>query len=912
MKSFLLFFLFFFSITISSVFAQNTGTVSGKAVDSQTGDAIIGANVLIEGTTYGAATDLDGKYIIKNVPVGNYNVVVSYLSYSKTKILNIKVDEGKNSVVNAALTPEAIQVGEVIVTDKKDNSYESALLNQQKKSINISDGISAEQIKRSTDATTADALKRVSGITLSEDKFVYVRGTSERYSGALLNNSPLASTEPDKKSFAFDLIPSNLIENSVVVKSFTPDNPGNFTGGLIKVSTVDFPSERSLNVSYSTSYIPDVTTKSIYTYSGGKNDFWGIDDGTRSLPGNFPSDLSTISSDSVYKVAKEMSNIWKVENKKAPINQSFGLTYGDRFSIFDQEFGIISSLSYKSSYNSNSITSKEFNADGISRRFDLQGIKSKYSVLWGGLLNISYKFNDFNKIGFRNSFTVNADDEVVQLDGIQYDKSLDSRNTALRFVSRSLYTGQLFGESYFPIINGLQINWRASYSKSHRDEPDYRRYTYGRDISSSDPYSIILSQQPTLGLGGRYYSQLNENSRGLGLDITAPFGEINFKAGLSFENADRSFNSRLISMVSQPSTAVRLYTHAIDSIFAPKNFSRGGFAIQEYINGTNNYTTKQATTGSYLMIDLPFDLFDQNFRFIGGLRNEVATQQLRTLDFTGRFPINVDRLETDILPSINLIYKLSEEMNLRLSFTRTMNRPEFREIAPFTYYDFETQTSIEGNETLESAKISNYDIRYEMFPGIGELISFSLFYKELRNAIEKTVVVTSFGEARSFANAPFARNYGFEIEARTTLGKLLDYLSNFSLVGNYTWVKSEIDDVNNSISGQSKRPLQGQSPYIINFSLNYRHQEFGTSATISFNKIGRRILEVADQYGDDIYEESRDLFDFVLSQEITQYLSMKFAIKDISAKDQTITQNGETLRAYGKHPTYSLGVSLNL
>ncbi|HVO75985.1 MAG TPA: TonB-dependent receptor, partial [Ignavibacteriaceae bacterium] len=233
-----------------SVLAQS-GNITGKIVDSETGENIIGANVLIEGTDYGAASDIDGRYIIKNVPAGNYNLKVSFVSYAATIVKDINVEEGKTSEVNLSLVPSAISIDEVVVTSAADNSYEAALLNQQRKSITISDGVSLEQIKRSTDATTAEALKRVSGVTLSEGKYILVRGTSERYSAALLNNLPLSSTEPDKKTFAFDLIPSNLIDNSIIIKSFTPDNPGEFAGGLIKVNTVDFPSRTTFNFSYS-------------------------------------------------------------------------------------------------------------------------------------------------------------------------------------------------------------------------------------------------------------------------------------------------------------------------------------------------------------------------------------------------------------------------------------------------------------------------------------------------------------------------------------------------------------------------------------------------------------------------------------------------------------------------------------
>jgi hypothetical protein len=901
--------LFIFSIKSNS---QTIGGIIGQVIDGKTGEVIIGANIKVEGTILGASSDIEGKFFIKKIPVGEYTITISCVSYTTKQITKIKVSANLNTEVNIALTPSTLTTAEVLITGKASTEFESALLNQKKKSINISDGISIEQIKKSTDVTTADALRRVSGVTLFDNKFVYVRGISERYSNAFLNNSTLASTEPDKKSFAFDLIPSNLIENTVIIKSFTPDNPGDYSGGLIKVNTVDFPTSSFFSINYSTGYVSDVSTKNFFTYQGGKYDYLGLDDGTRNLPENFPEDITKydLKKDSLYLFAKTLKNNWKVKNGKAPINQSLSLTYADKFSLLENDLGIISSLSYRNSFSTNSILRREIVNDG-SYKFDYSGTQATSNVIWGALLNLSYKILDFHKISYKNSFTVNGDDEVVQLEGIQTDKTNDQKTTSLRFVSRQIFNSQISGESYFSEILGSKLEWRFSYSKSIRNEPDYRRYTYARNMGTNDPYYVLLGPQTTLALGGRYFSDLKENVRNVGVDYSLPTGNINIKLGGNYETKDRAFTSRLIGIVTQNYTDFRLYYWAIDSVFAEKNYKTKGFAIGEYVNGTNNYTANQVVSAGYIMAELPFILFDSEFRFIGGVRLENNILRLRTLDYSMKHPINVNQNNHDLLPSINFIYRINDFSNLRLSYSQTINRPEFREIAPFTYYDFQTQTSVNGSDSLKCASIRNYDFRFEIFPRTAELLSLSFFYKRFVNAIEKVVTSGGQEDTRTFANAELAKNYGFEIELRTSFDYISNLLSDFSINANYTWVKSEITETSSGIN-RKKRPLQGQSPFVINIMLNYSNVDFGSSITLQYNKIGKRIIEVANYYNDDIYEESRDLIDFIITQKIFENLEGKFSIKDFLGEYQNFRLGDVLIRSNSKKTSYSLGLSYKL
>lgn len=901
-------------ILISPVmFGQSTGKIAGKVVDGVSGEVIIGANILIEGTTQGAATDIDGKFIINNVREGKYNLIVSYISYSKTQITDVSVKGNETTTLNVALQPETISVDSIVVVGEASLEYESALLNQRKKSLTISDAISREQIKKSPDFTSAEFLQRVPSITLMQGKFIYVRGVSERYSSAQLNNAPLASSEPDKKDFAFDLIPSYLVENTIVEKSYSADNPGDFAGGVVKINTIDFPSNTLFRFSYGTSFIPGSTTKSYSGYDGGSTDFLGIDDGTRDLPENFPETMQglTPSDDSTYNLAKLFTNKWKTINSKSPLNQAFALAYGDNFSLFDQSFGLIFSANYKTEQASSDIESNQ-PVDGTDYLYEYSGKNYNRNVNWGLLFNLSYKISDLHKLGFKNTYTVNSDDEVIQLFGNQYDRNNYQQSTALRFVSRELYSGQISGQSYFPALSNLKTDYSVFYSESFRDEPDYRRYTYGRDLQNpEEPLRVLLSLLPNLREGGRYYSDLSEISRGAKLDLNWDFDLVKFKFGGLYDKRSRSFNSRVISIISQQTTANRFYYYAIDSVFAPGNFRRSAFSIGEYNDGTSDYNSGDENVGLYGMFELPFQLLDQNFSFVGGVRLENYNLELKTRNLENTQDVIINRHENDLLPSASLIYRITGNQNLRLSYSNTVNRPQFREIAPFSYYDFQTQVVVFGNPDLIQADITNYDIRYEIFPNIGELISGSVFYKEFKNPIEKVVVITTNNPDQTFANASFAKNYGFEIELRSSLRYLTDLLSDFTFTGNYTRIESEIEETSTTLTRET-RPMQGQSPYILNLSLNYTNIQWGSSLTLLYYKYGDRLVEVGTAFEGDHIEEARSTIDFVANQEIGNHFELRFTAKNINAESIKVYEIDKLVRGFSTSPKYSISLTYKL
>lgn len=921
MKKTILLLIILFTIHIP-LSAQSSGTISGKVNDLATGEPLIGASIQIIGSTLGSSTDIEGHYTIKKLMPGKYKLRASFVSYDALILDSVQVSAGNTTVLNISLRAKSLQLEQVVITGKAAQGYEAALLNQQKKSVSITDGLSAEQMKRTTDANMADALRRIPGVTLTDNKFVNLRGLSERYGGAQLNNATLASTEPEKRSFAFDLIPAALIENTIVSKSYSAENPADFGSGLISLSTADFPEKRMLQLSLGSAFIDGVTSRDIKTYSGGKLDYLGIDDGTRDLPGDFPADMETIIDPAqIFSNAKKLSNKWKTYNQKAPVNQSISIAYGDKFNVFDQDFGAVLSFNYRRNFNSNEITRKELMKETTNgrynERFSYEGRQYSESVLWGGIANFSYKLQDFHKISLKNSYTVNADDEVADMKGYQNDQSSYRRNVGMRFVSRTLLANQLSGELFVPELNSLQMQYLVSFSESDRSEPDYRRYAYELNPETDTSLYMILGGTATPQLAGRYYSNLYEKSRGVNVNFKLPVAFAKLKMGFSYTDKARNFGSRLLGIISQGNTRESLKRYAIDSIFAEKNFrANSGFSISEYTNGTNRYQAFEYIRAGYLVLETPFQIFTNEFQLSLGLRYESVGTLLSSFRNDNKYiPFTIKKQDMRAFPSANLVYRINEEQNVKVSYSRTVNRPEFRETAPFTYYDFQNQISVTGDTTLGNASISHIDIRYEIFPKPEELFSVSVFYKEIKNAIESIIIAGSNAE-RSFKNAPLAKNVGFELEFRYKLSSISNLLEGFAFVGNYSRVKSEIKESridDNGLKRPFLRALQGQAPYIVNLSLMYNKPEWGSSFAVSYYKTGKRLIETADPNDQrsisDIYEEPRPIIDLVASQILTSMIELKLSVKDMFPVKQEYTMLDYSLRTTARHTQYSLSAS---
>lgn len=904
--------LFFFSFSLG---AQN-GTVSGRVNDAANTEALIGAAVFVENNqSIGSTTDIDGNYELKLAP-GTYNLVFQFLSYKSKVIEGVEVKAGSITPLNVTLESNATQLQDVVVHATATKENINSLMTFQKNSTTISDGISADIIRKTPDRNTGDVLRRVSGVTIQNNKFAVIRGLSDRYNNALINGTPLPSTEVDRKTFSFDLIPSALIDNIVVLKTAQPDLPGDFAGGIIRVNTKDIPEENFISLSGTLGYNTTTTFKNWYSSLKGGTDWLGYDDGTRALPAAFPgTEAIQSSTDLALQSSGLFTNDWDYYKSTAPMNYSGQFTGGLKKNLFGHEFGAILSLSYNADYRYSNITRADYNFDttAIYRYHDDQ---YKYNVLVGGLLNLAYKFNDKNKITLKNSYSTNTDNITTLRTGPYYERTYDVQNYAYYYVENHFISTQLEGD-HFIKPGKMKLEWSAGYAKVTRDEPNYRKlfYTKNFDAAPEDPFlAYIPFGSASPDLSGRFYSSLDENIYSGSVDLSLPFRFLNnsssLKLGTYQQWRDRAFDARVLGYVvnniglffSENPDPNAILASPPATLLSDEHIGPAGFRIDEITNPSDAYTAQSDLHAYYFMLD---NKLPARFRLVWGARFEFYNQSLLSA-YPNNQPVEVNvrandsiyKLPFDLLPSANLVFAASEKTNIRLSISHTVSRPEFRELAPFSFYDFNTSTSVTGNPDLKRTNILNADARVEKFWGKGQVISGSLFYKEFKNPIEQIVDLGSGAGSRirTYENVTVARNFGAEFELR----KSFDFISglipwkqweNLSISTNLSYIKSIVDLEGITNSADSVRPLQGQSPFIVNAGLQYSEPQSDFSAAVFFNVIGRRIDAVGSVGYLDIYEASRPLLDAQISKRVLKNGSIKLTVADILASDAVFYQD---------------------
>ncbi|MCC7466185.1 MAG: TonB-dependent receptor [Saprospiraceae bacterium] len=883
------------------LFAQN-GTIAGKVIDAISAEALIGVSVRLENGG-GAITDLDGNFRIANVTPGKHKVSLQYTGYAPKTVEDIEVKAGEVSTVDIVLEEPAGQtLSEVVVVAKARKESTSALTIFQKTSIAIADGISSETIRRTPDRTTGDVIRRVSGASIQDNKFAVIRGLNDRYNVAMLNGALLPSTEADRKAFSFDLFPSSMIDNLVVMKTASADLPGDFAGGAIIVNTKDIPENNFLSVNVSAGVNNITTFKPHMSASSGNTDWLGTDDGGRALPGSFPTTAEYNAAVPAEKVrySQMLPNDWAITEKgSAAPNTSVQITSGlVTKSDKKVQFGSTIALSYS---NQNRIQDAERN------RFDLQRQLVNYrdkqfrnNVLWGALMNSALKIGNTQKLIFQASYTTNTNNSINSREGSDFDREQYIRFTAVEFTENHLLTTRVGGE-HLLTPGGIKLTWGGGYNRSTRDIPSLRRMTYAKNFDSEegDPYyAVIQPGSANLNLGGRFYSDLAENTLSGNLDLNIPFrflGEKQIiKVGGLYQQRDREFNARVLGYTATGYPA-SLFVLPQDQIFNPENIkSSNGFIISDITNPSDAYTATAALTAGYALADLK--LFEK-LRFSAGLRMENYDMQVNSFYFGGQ-EVNSVLKNADLLPSANLTYALNEQHQLRLSASKTLSRPEFRELSPFAFYDYEEEASVQGNPNLVRGTIANYDIRYEWYPGQNQLFSVSLFYKDFINPIERNFSSTGGGTASfGYQNVASAQNYGVEVEGRKNLDFFGVWGENLLVFTNVAFIGSTID-LTNVDAYDPRRALQGQSPYIVNSGLTANWPKWDLSTTLAYNIIGDRVAYVGTDNFADIYERHRNLLDFSVSKRLGRNGEVKLTWGDILRTDFVYYQDNNASHKY--------------
>ncbi len=859
----------FFTLSLST-FAQK-GKIEGKLTDVKTGLPLAGVSVIIKNTNKGVASDQEGRYVINADGGSKVTLVFSYNNVSK-EVEDIEVASGKVTIQDVTLEVKAKTADAVVVRTSSNARKETAaaLISYQRNTSVVAQVISAETIKRSPDKNTGEVLKRVTGTSVQEGKYLVVRGLSDRYNQAMLNGIALSSTEPDRKTFSFDIFPSAMIDNIIMNKTFIPELPGEWAGGLVQVQTKDVPASSFLNVQIGTGFNSNTIGKKFLQAPGDKLDWLGIDNGARALPSALPlkTAFSALSPADKAELGKNFRNNWVTKSGTAPVNSSFQINGGGTIRIFGKKVAGIFALTYNQS-NKRTPFDNTFianNAGDVELRYN----NNKFSrdVLAGALANVTVQLNNNNKISVKNLININTSDFVNdRYDGRDYILSGGGagdriRATEIGFRQNTFFNTQIIGEHNMPKIE-TRIKWYGGFNILDQYIPDQRRLFYTQDGTTPDaPYYALLGLGAGQKSGSIFYSFLNDYIYNAGGDVTKSFNlkgkKHSVKAGYLFQVKDRLFDSRPF-YTNTASNALKLLS--ADQLYAPQNFGIGNDKVQfDEINGNAyRYVANTILNAAYLQFDNPIG---NKLRLVWGVRFESFDQLVGSVQKSD--PRHVNTLVKDFLPGLNLTYKLNTKTNFRFAASQTVIRPEFRELSPFAFYDFELGAQVVGNRTAQRTKVSNFDLRYELYPRAGELITVGAYFKHFDKPIEYYFNRTGPGtNTFNILNTKNATAFGGELEFRKKLD-FVNALKNFTLSGNMSYIYSRVKDT----TGTVDRPLQGQSPYLINFGIQYDIEKIGFSSTLLFNQIGRRILFVGNEAISDIWEAPRPLLDLQLSKKI--------------------------------------------
>lgn len=880
---------------LHSAATAQTGTIKGIARDKINGEALPGVTIVVEGTTTGAAADIEGNFIIPNIKPGTYSLKASYISYDPVILSNIVVKSGETSNVEFDLTQGAVELQDVMVSAEKKTNTEASVINAVKMSPVVSIGISSQQILRSQDKDASEVIRRLPGTSIVDDRFIIVRGLAQRYNGVWLNNAATPSTEADVKAFSFDVIPASIIDHMMIIKSPSPDLPADFSGGFIRIATITPPEKNSLFVSFGTGYSEGTTGGNFLKSSVNGNNFLGFSN-NYDLPRAMPEHLGIYENagnpavaNRVTELGRSLGNTWAPVSSTAFPDQKFSAGFSKRFRLGSQTIGNITSITYS---NSNNFDNVEVNNYAI---YDFRNDKSRFvdqsddrqytrSVKTGIMHNWIWYAGDNHKLEFRNLLNEIGQSRVTLRNGRDWsNEGRYIRSTELKNLNRAIYSGQLAGNHE---IGKISIDWVGGYSFSNKNEPDIRRYRYIRSDTDPTGYFMLFSDNADLSSQSRMWLGLSENLYSLALNIKKEFDLNGFSpaltGGIYYEDKNRSFDARNFGYAMGSSNSVFRTVHLpVEAIFAEENINQTtGIRLSEITSLSDSYEANNNLIAGFLAAKIPFH---SSLNLYGGVRIEKNRQTLSSYRQGTTTPVDVVSDTINLFPSAILSYNLNTKNVIRLAYGLSVNRPEFRELAPFYFVDFDMNAGIYGNPNIKQAYIHNYDLRYEYYPSPGENLNVGFFYKRFSNPIEMVIMGNSPTQY-SYQNVGSAYSYGIEADVRKTFGFTPDD-QNLSLVMNAAFIRSRIDFAVNDL--HPDRPMQGQSPFMLNAGLFYYSENSGFMVTALYNIIGKRIVAVGLPSPNDwesipdILEMPRNVIDLLISKKIGKHFEVKGSFKDL-------------------------------
>ena len=887
----------------SSIFAQ-MGTISGKIIDKANGEGLIGAAVQIEKTTQGNVTDVEGNFSLTLSP-GDYILVISFISYESAKIA-VTVKPNEVTTVSYALAESKAMLDVVVITSTVERSSSVAQMIERKKAVGVSDGISADLIKKTPDRTTSDVLKRITGASIQEGKFAIIRGMNDRYNTGYLDGALLPSTESDRKAFAFDVVPANLLDNLTIIKAGTADLVGDFGGGIIKINTKAIPEKFTQNISLGGQMHSLTTGKAFTEFKKYGSEAFNILSSERNIPDFTEGSLKLNSTfASVYdkinlaEISKTFNNDWSNSTTNAMPNTRFGYSLGLPIKLKDNsKIGVILALTYANTRRTSEGVINTFDGSGQVSNFNDKASLQNTST--GGIFNVNY-VGAKTQINFRNLLNANTDNNVVSRTGTgNINDAISVKNTSNIINYNRLYNSivslkQIIGDNF------LTLNTSLSYSNILREIPDYRIVNYTKTPDFPN-YRLALGDFFNNSTG-RFTSKLNENLLGGNIDVSKQLSignvKTDVKLGYFYQNRNRNFSGRSFVYGGEPAEPT---LNPADDLGQKNIAANKLYLVEKTSNELSYYEGKSTMNAAFLSVD---QNYRNKLRVVYGVRYENINLDVNNQKLNTKI---AEIKEATVLPSVNATYFLTEKTNIRASYFASVNRPEFRELAPFAFYVFDKNAEIKGNKDLKIAHLNNYDLRFEFFPSGGQLLSIGGFYKSINNPVESSIDITQPFTTFTFENEKSASIYGVELEIKKNLAfigasKLWNNLSVFS---NLSLIKSKLTFRDGSFAKQD-RPLQGQSPYIINAGLQYESPENGWFGSAVVNRTGRRVAYagVDPQYGDtrqDIYEAPRTALDIQLGKNIKN-MNFKLTVGDVLHQDLIFYQDANQDGKFNKTAT---------
>ena len=872
MKNLLLNFIF---ILFTSFIFSQSGKVTGLIMDGEYDEPMAFANVIVKGSTIGTTTDFDGKYSLDLEP-GEYTLTFSFVGYQTIEVSEVLIKSNEVEQVDVTLSSNTLD--EIIITTTVRKNTESAVLDIQKKSAVMLDGLSSQGIKKAGASNIASAVKSVPGVSVQGGKYVYVRGLGDRYTKSILNGVDIPGLDPDRNTIQMDIFPTNILENIIVIKSAAAEYPADFTGGVVDIVTKDFPTKKESSFSLSSAYNSEMHFKNDYLNGPSEGtDFLGFDNNSRSRPINryqyIPGTFENYPL--LTQLTSSFSPILQAERKTSKNNFNFGFTTGNQFLVGDNDkLGYQFSLSYRNetSFYKNRIDNRLTKDPTNPSNYNLltsrlsTGDEGENNIILSGLAGLVYKRENskykLNLLHIQNGESVGGFFNQEASQGGAGGGIEEYTKDVIQYTQRSVTNLLLNGQHN--IEDGWNIEWKVSPTLSTVLDKDHRTTAF--QITQEGDAIIAPSSS---GYPQRVWRDLIEFNIANQINVLKKYtikdkpAKLKFGGSMTYKFRDFELDYYIFTStnpVVPNGDANNLLS--TENIWTPETQAGTHLVFGNLYQSANSYEGEQRIYAGYFSNE--FELF-KNLKSVLGLRTELFQSYYTGQNQSGTEIFNNDIIidNFDIYPSANLIYSLNENSNLRSSYSKTTARPSFKEASRAQIYDAISDRLFIGNLDLKPSYIDNIDLRYEVFGDKGDILAFSGFYKTFKDPIELTFFASAPNQLTA-RNLGSAEVYGAEFEIRKPLNFISDEVKKWRFSLNASLIKSSLemfeDEYNNRLNsardGESisrTRDLQGQSPFLINSNIEFLNEDSGFQYGLFYNVQGRTLEVVGTGIVPDVY-----------------------------------------------------------